>query len=80
MALKDSLKSSNAITDWVTIALGVVTGALGFFQIIPDLQAAASLGTDVSQLIAYAQAGAWAAALTVVLKLWNTISHILKKA
>lgn len=78
MALKDSLKSSNAITDWVTIALGLIIGALGFFQLVPDLQTAASLGSDVTELIKAAQASAWAAAFAVVLKLWNTITHILK--
>ena len=40
--------SSNARTNWITIALGVMIGVLSFFKIIPDLQTAQSLGKDVA--------------------------------
>lgn len=42
--------SSNARTNWITIALGVVFGLLSFFKIIPDLQTAQSLGNDFGNL------------------------------
>lgn len=71
--------SSNARTNWVTIALGVVFGLLSFFKIIPDLQTAQSLGNDFGNLIIYAQAGAWTAVFAVALNLYNTISHLFKK-
>jgi hypothetical protein len=71
--------SSNARTNWITIALGVIFGALSFFKIIPDLNTAQSLGNDFGQLITLATAGAWTAVATVVLNLYNTISHLLKK-
>lgn len=71
--------SSNARTNWITIILGAIIGVLGFFKIIPDLQTAASLGSDVSNLITYATVGAWTSVFTVLLNLYNTISHLLKK-
>jgi hypothetical protein len=79
MALLNLTESSNARTNWITIALGVIIGVLGFFKIIPDLQTAASLGSDVSSLILYAKTGAWTAVFTVLLNLYNTITHLLKK-
>lgn len=78
-SLLNLVVSSNARTNWVTIALGAIIGVLGFFKIIPDLQTAASLGSDVASLIAYVTAGAWTAVFTVLLNLYNTISHLLKK-
>lgn len=73
------LKSTNAVTDWITIALGVVIGVLAFFFVIPDLNAASDLGKDVTDLIANVKIGAWGTVLTVAIKLWNTISHLIKK-
>lgn len=55
--------SSNARTNWITIALGVVFGLLSFFKIIPDR----------------ATVGAWTSVFAVVLNLYNTISHLFKK-
>lgn len=71
--------SSNARTNWITIALGVVFGLLSFFKIIPDLQTAQSLGNDFGNLITYATVGAWTSVFAVVLNLYNTISHLFKK-
>ena len=71
--------SSNARTNWITIALGAVIGVLSFFKIIPDLQTAQSLGSDVASLITYATVGAWTSVFAVLLNLYNTISHLLKK-
>ena len=71
--------SSNARTNWITIALGVVFGFLAFFKIIPDLQTAQSLGNDFSNLITYATVGAWTSVFAVLLNLYNTISHLFKK-
>lgn len=79
MALLNLTESSNARTNWITIILGALIGILGFFKIIPDLQTAASLGSDVSSLITYATVGAWTSVFTVLLNLYNTISHLLKK-
>ncbi len=73
------LKSTNALTDWITIALGVVIGVLAFFFVIPDLNAASDLGKDVTDLISNVKIGAWGTVLTVAIKLWNTISHLIKK-
>lgn len=70
--------SSNARTNWITIALGAVIGVLSFFKIIPDLQTAQSLGKDVGDLISYATIGAWTSVFAVALNLYNTISHMLK--
>lgn len=71
--------SSNARTNWITIILGVILGALSFFKIIPDLNTAQSLGNDFGQLITMANAGAWTAVAAVAINLYNTISHLLKK-
>ena len=71
--------SSNARTNWITIALGVVFGLLSFFKIIPDLQTAQSLGNDFGNLITYATVGAWTSVFAVLLNLYNTISHLFKK-
>lgn len=71
--------SSNARTNWITIALGVIFGALSFFKIIPDLQTAQSLGNDFGQLIGYVKTGTWTLVFAVALNLYNTISHLLKK-
>lgn len=82
MAAKSFLNlavSSNARTNWITIALGVVFGLLSFFKIIPDLQTAQSLGNDFGNLITYATVGAWTSVFAVVLNLYNTISHLFKK-
>ena len=82
MAAKSFLNltvSSNARTNWITIVLGAIIGVLSFFKIIPDLIVAQSLGKDVADLITYATAGAWTAVFTVVLNLYNTITHLLKK-
>lgn len=73
------LKSSNAITDWITIAIGIVLGVLGFFYVLPDLQAASDLGKDVTDLIVNVKLGAWGTVLTVAIKIWNTVSHLIKK-
>ena len=79
MAFLNLSNSSNARTNWITIALGVVIGVLSFFKIIPDLQTAKDLGNDVSSLITYATVGAWTSVFAVVLNLYNTISHLLKE-
>lgn len=79
MALLNLSASSNARTNWITIVLGAIIGILSFFKIIPDLQTAQSLGSDVASLITYATLGAWTSVFTVVLNLYNTISHLLKK-
>ena len=74
---KSPLKSTNALTDWITIILAVILGALGFFKILPDLQTSASLGAEVADLITNVTIGAWGSVLTAAIKLWNTISHLL---
>lgn len=82
MAAKSFLNlaaSSNSRTNWVTIILGAIIGVLSFFKIIPDLQVAASLGSDVASLITYATIGAWTSVFAVALNLYNTISHLLKR-
>lgn len=82
MAAKSFLNlavSSNARTNWITIGLGAIIGVLSFFKIIPDLVTAQSLGKDVGDLITYASVGAWTSVLAVLLNLYNTISHLLKK-
>lgn len=68
--------SSNARTNWITIALGAAIGILSFFKIIPDLQTAQSLGKDVTDIITYATVGAWTSVFTVALNLYNTIKHL----
>lgn len=81
MAAKSFLNlavSSNARTNWITIALGALIGILSFFKIIPDLQTAQSLGKDVADIITYATVGAWTSVFAVGLNLYNTISHLLK--
>lgn len=79
MALLNLTTSSNARTNWVTIALGAIFGLLTFFKIIPDLNTAQSLGKDVGDLITYVSVGAWTNVFIVGLNLYNTISHLLKK-
>ena len=82
MAAKSFLNlavSSNARTNWITIAIGALLGLLLFLKIIPDLQAAQSLGNDFGNLIFYAQTGAWTLVFQTLLNLYNTISHLLKK-
>lgn len=71
-------ESSNARTNWITIIVGAALGALSFFKITPDLETAQSLGVDVSNLISYVKVGNWTLVFTVVLNLYNTISHIVK--
>lgn len=71
--------SSNARTNWITIALGAVIGVLAFFKIIPDLQTAQSLGKDVADLITYVTTAAWTSVFAVLLNIYNTVSHLLKK-
>lgn len=82
MAAKSFLnlsESSNARTNWITIALGAIIGVLSFFKIIPDLQTAQMLGKDVADIITYATIGAWTSVFAVGLNLYNTISHLLKR-
>lgn len=76
---KSPLKSTNAITDWITIVIAAVLGVLGFFKVLPDLQTASGIGVDVSDLIVNVTIGAWGAVLTLLIKLWNTISHLIAK-
>lgn len=76
---KSPLKSTNAVTDWITIVIALILGSLGFFKILPDLNAASSLGTDVTDAITNVTLGAWGAVLTAAIKIWNTITHLLAK-
>lgn len=79
MAFLNLSESSNARTNWITIALGLIIGVLSFFKIIPDLNTAQSLGKDVADLITYATVGAWTSVFTVLLNLYNTLTHLFKK-
>lgn len=82
MATKSFLNlttSSNARTNWITIAISVVLAVLAFFNIIPDLEEAQSLGSEISQLIGYVKTGAWGLVFTAGWNLYNTISHLFKK-
>ncbi len=76
--LRAVLGSSNFKTDVVTIVLGGIAGIVGFFYALPDLNAAAAIGSDVGDLIAQVKAGAWASVFTAALKIYNVISHMLK--
>jgi len=79
MAFLNLSESSNARTNWITIGLGLIIGVLSFFKIIPDLNTAQSLGKDVADLITYATVGAWTSVFTVLLNLYNTLTHLFKK-
>lgn len=75
---KPRIQSKNFLTDLATVAVGIIGGALTYFNAQVDGEAASQIAGQVPEVIGAAQTGAWGLLIVAVIKLGNIAWHVFK--
>ncbi|TXH49389.1 MAG: hypothetical protein E6Q97_22800 [Desulfurellales bacterium] len=75
---KPRIQSRNFLTDLATVAVGLIGGALTYFNASVDGEAASQIAGAMPEVIGTARQGAWGLFIVAFIKLVNIGWHVFK--